>query len=235
MISIIIPTLNEEKYIESCLSSIEENGKELFEVIVVNNNSNDKTTEIVKKFPMARLVHEPIQGLPFSRNKGLSEASGDIVAFIDADNRIPKGWVKKIIKEFEKNEKLISISGPYIYYDTSIFHKILVWVYWLILAWPSYLLIGYMAVLGNFVAKKSELEKIGGFNKDIAFYGDDTDISKRLHKIGKVKFMQSFYLFSSARRLKGEGILVTAYRYMINFLWVVFKNKPKTKIYKDIR
>jgi glycosyltransferase involved in cell wall biosynthesis len=234
-ISLIIPAHNEEKYIENCLLSVQKNGKDFFEVIVIDNVSTDKTSEIVKSFSFARVVHESQKGLPFARNRGIKEAKGDIIAYADADTQIPKGWVKKIIKEFQKDKKMVSMSGPYIYYDVSMLQKILVWMYWIILAWPSYLFIGYMAVLGNFVARKDALEKVGGFNQDVVFYGDDTDISKKLHKLGKVKFFQTFYMLSSARRLKGEGILITAYRYVINFLWIVFMNKPKTKIYKDIR
>lgn len=234
-ISLIIPAHNEEKYIKDCLLSIEKNGRELFEVIVIDNASTDKTSEIVKDFSFVRIVHETQKGLPFARNRGIKEAKGDIIAYIDADTKMPKGWVSKIIKEFQKDKKMVSLSGPYIYYDVSFFQKIFVWIYWIILAWPSYLFIRYMSVLGNFVARKDALEKVGGFNQDIVFYGDDTDISKKLHKIGKVKFSNAFYMLSSARRLNGEGTLITAYRYIINFLWIVFKNKPKTKIYKDIR
>jgi glycosyltransferase involved in cell wall biosynthesis len=234
-ISLIIPAHNEEKYIRDCLLSVEKNGKDFFEVIVINNASNDKTSEIVKTFSFVRLINEPRKGLPITRNRGLKEAKGDILAYADADTKIPKGWVKRIIKEFQKDEKMVSMSGPYIYYDVSMFQKFLVWMYWIILAWPSYFFTGYMSVLGNFVARKTALEKIGGFSENVIFYGDDTDISKKLHKIGRVKFFQTFYMLSSARRLKHEGVLITAYRYIINFLWIVFKDKPKTKTYNDIR
>lgn len=234
-ISLVIPAYNEEKYIKDCLLSVQKNGNDFFEVIVINNASTDKTAEIVNSFKNVILINEERKGLPFARNRGLHEAKGDLVAFVDADTKIPKNWTKKIINKFSKNDKIVSISGPYIYYDVSIFHKTLIWIYWILLSHPSYLITGYMAVLGNFVAKKSSLEKIGGFNENVAFYGDDTDISKRLSKIGKVKFYQSFYMFTSARRLKGEGFMKTAYNYVTNFLWIVFTNKPKTNDYNNIR
>jgi len=235
-VSLIIPAYNEEKYIEDCLLSIERYGNEFFEVIIINNNSNDKTSEIVKKFPKFKLINEPKQGLPFARNRGLREASGDIIAFIDADTRIKKDWVKKIIKEFKKDKDLVSISGPYFHYDISKFGQFLTWIYLFILLYPGYILIGYMATLGNFAARKEALDKIGGFNNKIIFHGDDTDIAKRLNKIGKVKYLLSLCLPSSGRRLKGEGFLTTVYNYGINFIWVSIKNKPKTNsVYKSIR
>ena len=92
-----------------------------------------------------------------------------------------------------------------------------------------------MVVGGNFAVRREALEKIGGFNKDINFYGEDTDTARRLYKVGKVKFSQKFFMYTSARRLKGEGFVLTAYRYVINFLSEVFTGKPFTNEYKDIR
>jgi glycosyltransferase involved in cell wall biosynthesis len=235
-ISLIIPAYNEEKYIKNCLLSVEKYGKEIFEVIVVNNRSTDNTALIVRDFKNVRLINEEKKGLPFARNTGLSHASGDIVAFIDADTMIKAGWVEKIIKEFTKDEKLVSLSGPYLHYDISIFGRFMTLVYLLILLWPGYLIMGYMVTLGNFATRKEAIDKIGGFNNKILFHGDDTYIAKELHKIGKVKYFLSLRLPSSGRRLLGEGYLRTTYNYAINFLWIVFKNKPNTNNeYKSIR
>ncbi len=233
-ISLIIPAYNEEKYIEECLLSVQKNGDQLFEVIVINNASTDRTAIIVKKFPNVRLINEEKRGLPFARNRGIAEAKGDILAFIDADTKLPPNWVKQIISTLE-DKNTISLSGPYIYFDFSFIKKFFVWMYWLILAWPTYLITGYMSVLGNFVVRKSAIKKIGGFNNEILFYGDDTDIAKRLSHLGKVKFSLSFIMYTSARRLKGEGIMSTAYKYVVNFLWIVFINKPKTTEHANIR
>ena len=235
-ISLIVPAYNEEKYIGNCLSSIEKYGKDLFEVIVINNASTDKTSKIIEAFPNVRLINETKKGLPFARNRGLSEARGDIVAFVDADTMIKKGWVDRIKKEFEKDEKLAYISGPYVYYDFSLILKLLTWFVYIFIAYPSYIFAGYMATMGNFAARKSFMNNVGGFDNNIVFHGDDTDISRKLHKIGKTKFSLSFYLPSSARRLKGEGYIITVYQYIANFLCIVFKNKPpKNGDYTEIR
>jgi len=235
-ISLIIPAYNEEKYIGDCLSSIEKYGEGIFEVIVVNNASTDDTAKVVERFSKVKLINENKKGLPFARNRGLSEAKGEIVAFVDADTRIKKGWVENIIKKFEEDESLISVSGPYFHYDISLLGQFLTLVYLLVLLWPGYLIMGYMVTLGNFATRKEYLDRIGGFNNDILFHGDDTYIAKRLHEFGKVKYFLSLRLPSSGRRLKGEGYLTTTYNYGINFLWVTFKNKPKeNKEYVSIR
>jgi GT2 family glycosyltransferase len=88
---------------------------------------------------------------------------------------------------------------------------------------------------GNFVLRREALEEIGGFNTAIAFYGEDTDIARRLNRVGKVKFTFDLKMYSSARRLKKEGMLTIAARYTINYLWTTFRKKPFTEEYIDIR
>lgn len=238
-ISLVIPAYNEEKYIGECLKSALRNGKELHEIIVVNNASTDNTRNVVESFAKIYsnigIVSEPRKGLTKARQRGLNEARGDIIAYTDADTKMPKGWPEKIKKYFEKDERAVCVSGPYIYYDQSFIEKMLVWAYWLFLAYPAYFLIGYMAVGGNFAVKKSALEKINGFDENISFYGEDTDMARRLSKTGKVKFMPSLYMYTSARRMKGEGMAKTAIKYIINFASEVFLKRPITSDYKDIR
>ena len=231
----VIPAYNEEKYIGRCLESVQKNGVGLFEIIVVNNASTDNTRAIAQSFTRVRVVDEPKKGVNRARQRGLAEARGDIVAFIDADTQMPRQWVARISQLFEKDKKLVCVSGPYIYYDLSRARRIVVWSFWLILAWPTYLVTRYMAAAGNFAAKKNALTRINGFNQDIEFYGDDTEIAQRLRRVGKVKFMQRHYMYSSARRLKAEGMIKSAIRYMINFLSVVLIKKPLTHKYTDIR
>ncbi len=234
-ISLIIPAYNEEKYIGNCLDHIFKNSHgKIFEIIVVDNNSSDKTAEIVKRYKNVKLITEIKKGVTRARQKGYKESSGDILAYIDADNLIPPGWIETIMYEFKKDKKLASLSGPYRYYDTSIFINLLIKIYWRI-AMLAYFTIGYMAIGGNFTIRREILEKINGFDTSINFYGDDTDTVRRAHKFGKTKFKFNFFLYSSARRFKGQGFLNTASKYILNFLSQVFFHKIVTKTYQDIR
>ncbi len=237
-ISLVIPSFNEEKYIGECLKNALQNGKELFEIIVVNNASTDNTESVAKFFSNnysnIKIVNEPRKGLTKARQRGLLEARGNIIAYTDADTKMPNDWVKKINKYFEKDGKTVCVSGPYIYYDQSFIGKILVWIYWLF-AYIMYFLVGYMAVGGNFAVRKEALLKIGGFDQNISFYGEDTDIARRLSKVGKVKFFLNLYMYTSARRLKNEGMVKMTIKYLINFISEVFFKKPITDEYKDIR
>lgn len=234
--SLVICAHNEEKYIGKCLQFATKNSKGKFnEILVINNTSTDRTKEIALSYRGVRVVDEYEKGLVKARQRGYMEAKGDIIAYIDADTQMSEGWIDIVVSEFANNQNMVCLSGPYIYYDFSKWKQFLSKIYWYILAYPTYLIVGYMAVGGNFVIRKDVLKKMNGFDTSIEFYGEDTDIARRASKFGKVKFRLDFIMHSSARRLKGQGMMKTAFIYVLNFLSQVFIKKPATKSYKDIR
>ena len=234
-ISLIIPAYNEEKYISRCIQSAQKHSSDLFEIIVVDNNSTDKTSEIAESFPDVRVVHETEKGVTRARQRGFLESKGDILAFVDSDTYLNDEWFNIIKNEFQKSSKLACLSGPYIYYDIPKYQKIMVWIYWNIFARITYLLVGYMVVGGNFAIRRDVLEKMKGFDTKIDFYGEDTNTARRAHKFGKVKFNFHFNIFTSGRRFFGQGLWNTAMLYASNFFSEVFLRRPITKEYKDLR
>ena len=236
-ISLIICAYNEEKYIGRCLESVLNYAPDnLLEVLVVNNASTDKTAEIAARYPGVRVINESSKGLTKARQRGLMEARGDLLAFVDADSQMPQNWFLIANKEFTKDPNLTFLSGPYIYYDTPAWQKWMVhWLYWRTLGRVIYFFTGYMAVGGNMVMSKQALEKIGGFDTSIAFYGEDTDIARRLHQVGRTRFNFNFVMFTSARRFADEGTLRTGATYIANYTSVMIAKKPVSENYKDIR
>jgi glycosyltransferase involved in cell wall biosynthesis len=236
-ISVIIPAYNEGKYIGACLEGIIKNAPEnLKEIIVVNNASTDNTAAVASSFAKVRVVNEPQKGLTKARQRGLLEASGDLLAFVDADSMVPENWFEVLNREFNADENLVCLSGPYIYFDIPAWHRWMIkHLYYGMLAKFIYFFTGYMASGGNFVARKDALLKIGGFDTSIVFYGEDTDIARRLHKVGKVKFCNEFFMPTSGRRFSSEGTINTGAKYVANYTSIMFTNKPVMKKYKDIR
>ncbi len=234
-VSLVIPAYNEEKYIGECLSyAIKNSHGRFFEIIVIDNASTDKTAEIARAMPGVRVVEEERKGLTFARQRGLDEATGDIIAYIDADTRMPEGWYDMLVKNFSENKKLAGLSGPYFYHDIPRHHQFFVSIYYKI-AVPLYWIIGYMATGGNFAIRKDVLHKMGGFDTSISFYGEDTNIARRASKFGKMKFSFNFVMHTSGRRFRGQGLLKTGRVYFANFLSEIFLKKPVTSEYKDIR
>jgi cellulose synthase/poly-beta-1,6-N-acetylglucosamine synthase-like glycosyltransferase len=210
------------------------------EIIVVNNASTDRTREVALKYPGVRVVDEPKKGLTFARQAGFFASKGELIANVDSDSRLTPGWVDQVLTNFAADPKMVALSGPFIYYDLSPKQLISVRIFYaaafLVYVMNRYVLrAGSMVQGGNFVLRRDALEKIGGFNTAIAFYGEDTDIARRMNQVGHVRFTFDLKMFSSARRLKQEGMLTIAARYTINYLWTTFRKKPFTEEYIDIR
>ncbi len=228
-VSLVIPAYNEEKYIEDCLDSIIKSMGKFHEIVVVDNGSTDKTREIAGSYQGVRVISEEKKGVMFARQRGINETTGDIVAFVDADTKMFPGWYEQIVEKFGKDLILATLSGPYIYEGISLWTKILVWFFYYLIILPVYYFLGYTAIFGNFAIRRSVLEKMGGLNTEILFYGDDTDTVRRAHKFGKTKFSMDFKIKTSPRRFEQEGVIFTAWRYVINFVHVVLFSKPHTK------
>jgi cellulose synthase/poly-beta-1,6-N-acetylglucosamine synthase-like glycosyltransferase len=242
-LAFVIPAYNEEaligKCVESALAEAARCGRRC-EVVVVNNNSTDRTREIAASYAGARVVDEPQKGLVSARDGGFRATTAPLVANIDGDTIVPPGWLDTVFAEFDRDPRLVCLSGPYVYYDLSGWNRFLIGLFygltWLIYVINHYVLrVGSVVQGGNFVLRREAWIKAGGFNREIKFYGEDTDVAVRLSKVGKVKFTFRLKMLTSGRRLAEEGVFRTAGTYTLNFLWVTFAGKPATREHTDIR
>lgn len=101
LVSVIIPVYNGEATIEQCVKSllVQDYPQERYEIIVVNNNSTDRSVEIVRQNPVI-LLDEKKQGPAAARNRGLARVRGDILAFTDADCFAETQWLRELVKPF---------------------------------------------------------------------------------------------------------------------------------------
>lgn len=104
-VSIVVPFYNEEKHIEECIQALLslDYPKDRYEVLMVNNNSTDRSVEIVSSYPGVRLLHENQQGDFAARNLGVSNASGEIIAFTDSDTAPYPAWL---------NQAMLAMGNP---------------------------------------------------------------------------------------------------------------------------
>jgi len=241
-ISFVVPAYNEEALLGKCLEAIQRATAAATvetEVIVVNNASTDRTKEIASSFAGVTVVDEPRKGLTWARRAGFLASSGDLIANIDADTVMPPKWLPTVVKEFSNDSSLLALSGPYIYYDAPRYIRILTRISYILgYAFDRlFSLFGWGGIFqgGNYVVQRDALEKVGGYNTSIEFYGEDTDVAERLLKIGKVVWTFRLPMHSSGRRIVTEGFFTMAYKYGINYLWITFSKKPFTEEYIDIR
>jgi glycosyltransferase involved in cell wall biosynthesis len=102
VVSVIIAAYNEEANIVRCIDSLSKSdSKYPIEIIVVDNNSSDRTHEAVNRF-MVRYLHQPIQGCGVARQLGQEMARGKYILTGDADTLYPPQWIDEMMKELIK-------------------------------------------------------------------------------------------------------------------------------------
>lgn len=233
-ITFIIPALNEEKLIAFAIRSIraEMAGRpNEYEILVVDNASTDRTAEVALE-QGAHVVHELRRGIVAARQAGYRHAKYELLANIDADNTIPAGWLDRALAALDP--ATVVVTGPLVYPEFSLPLQILTRVFYF-LGRLSHHTLGTMVQGGNFIVRKAALDAVGGYNTEIAFFGEDTDFAVRIAKVGNVKLVPKMWVYSSARRFQVEGIVLTTWRYILNYLTVTFRGKPVTTEYQDIR
>lgn len=225
-ISVVIPAYNEEKLIGKCLGSVlnQDFPKDQYEVIVVNNNSTDKTAEIANRAG-AHVVRERKKGYSRALIKGISSSRGEIIAFTDADCETPINWLSKISSAFAENNDLDAVGGTLAVSDNKSLRSKTISFLWKLT--PN--LCG-----GNMAIKKQSLDKIGSFNPNMN-YGVDLYLSYRLKKNGKVIIDRSNLVSTSGRRFKKRLFLEFLIKPSLNYCSLIFFHKPLFSNFSDVR
>jgi glycosyltransferase involved in cell wall biosynthesis len=223
LVSFIVTTLNEELYIEDCLKSIRNQNYQKKEIIVTDSNSTDKTVEIAKKYADKIIVKKSI--IPVGRNLGAKHANGDIYGFIDADIMLYPDWTDSIIPHFE-DSKVVAVYGDLFPREKDLTSKIMYW-------WGDVdsLLLRILKIpalttkFGTAAAIRREaFEKVGGYT-NLFTSCDDTDLSARLRKVGKIEFERMARGTVSMRRFKKYGYLKTCYFWLKDYINYTFGRK----------
>jgi glycosyltransferase involved in cell wall biosynthesis len=115
-LSIVIPVYNEQDHLKACLDAIAAQTEFPDEVIVVDNNSSDKTLAIAESYFFVDILHEKKQGVMAARTKGFNAAKSDLIGRIDADTILPPNWAKIVRRSMQKTS-VAAITGPVNYYD----------------------------------------------------------------------------------------------------------------------
>jgi peptidoglycan/xylan/chitin deacetylase (PgdA/CDA1 family) len=214
-VSVVVPARNEEQLLPFCLDSLKRQTFSLpYEVIVVDNASQDRTAGVAREMG-ARVEFEPHRGVTWARQKGLEASRGEVLAYVDADSRVPPDWLERLWDTLDRNPRAAAVSGGILFSRgrnwQGNLHR---WSNALTLFGDKSLRLvcGKTGSLwgANFAARRNALIKAGGFNKNILFYGDDTELSLRLRKVGQIKFEKKIVVESSPRRFERGNSLRTA-------------------------
>jgi len=191
-VSVIIPCYNAEDFIKEAIESVLAQSFQDFEILVVDNNSKDNSKAIIESFTNKRVkyLRQEIQGEAAARNKGIEEASGEYIAFLDADDLWKANKLEEHIKVHDANPDYgLSYSNcDYMLKDDGTLHTMIRLgftgtVYYNLLAE------NFIITPSSVVVKKSVLDEVGGFNNTY-INGTDYDMWLRIAKKHKVIFIK---------------------------------------------
>lgn len=197
-VSLIIPALNEEKYLPETFTSVKKMDRRPDEIIVVNAQSEDKTAQIATSFG-AEIVSVDRRSIGYSRQKGLEAASGDIVAFTDADTILPTNWLSTIFDHIEKDH-VVGVFGGFRVPDGPWWYRFYINIIQPFANTLIYAIFKIPFATGQNMAfyRKNALSA-GGFPVDFKI-AEDIEIARRVMSAGKIVFRQDFFVTASGRR-----------------------------------
>lgn len=238
-ISVVIPAYNEERFLSLCLGSLKEQDYTGdYEIIVVDNASTDKTAEIASRFRV-KVVFEERRSPSCARQRGLHEARGEIIAFIDADSIAPPRWLTTIAQRFSRAPGTIMVTGPHAFFDVGATVRVISYIMHFILIILDYAFSQVNRKGGalwgsNFAVRRQTLLEVGGFNTNIKFRGEDYDLSLRLKEKGRLSLIPSLFVLTSAGRLREEGIWCAYWNYILYYFSVLFYHQLPPERLEDL-
>ncbi len=191
-VSIVIPSWNRKEDLRECLKSIKKQSYKNFEVIVVENGSNDGTKEMLKKeFKWAKVIQNKKNlGVSIAKNQGIKAAKGEYIWFLDSDSEIiSKETLKEMVKRMGKNQKIGAIGGEIRTYDKGKVRGMIILkngaseAVFVPRGTNDSKEVDFLVTANCFV-RKDLLEKIGGFDPGYFYFGEDKELGYRIKKLG---------------------------------------------------
>ena len=191
-VSVVVCAYNAADTIDGCLTALDQLTYPDYEVIVVNDGSKDRTSEIARTHAMVRVVDVPNGGLSAARNVGLTEATGEIIAYTDADTRVDRDWLTFLVQPFLTSDVVASGGPNVVPSDDPPMAQCIARAP----GGPTHVLLDDRTaehVPGcNMAFRRDALLAIDGFNPIYLRAGDDVDVCWRLQSRGwKIGFASS--------------------------------------------
>ena len=240
MISIIIPTLNEEKTLGNTLAKLRGRFSTPHEVIISDGKSSDRTVEIARAGADKVVAYDrpERQTIAQCRNDGARAAVGEFLVFLDADCTIPDPDVffKKILAHFERDPELIAVNVAIrvlpeaeTFADWAIYNLFNDYL-WLM---NNVLHVGMAA--GEFqMMRTTAFKQVGGYNEKLVA-SEDIDLFARLSKVGKVRYEKGLVIHHTGRRAHKIGWPKLLSLWIMNAVSMWFRKKAFVSEWKPIR
>ncbi len=240
-ISIIIPSLNEEKLILQVLNQFDVSLRVKYnlEIIVSDGGSKDSTLRLIDGYADKVLIHKEKfkQNISQGRNQGALNSKGDVLIFLNADTLISNLnlFFERILEILKNNDDIVAIACPVRVFENEEIFKDRVF---------HFLYNNYVRFLNKYgmgmgrgechIIKRNSFFKVGCYNEKM-FAGEDFDLYKRLKKIGKIKFLKDVLIYESPRRYRKFGYLKVFWDWTVNSIWITLFNKSISENWEEVR
>ncbi len=241
-VSIIVPTLNEEAYLERTLRCLKSLDPAPLEIIVIDGGSKDSTVNIALAFQV-NVIKANKAGRSLQMNQGAAIAKGEILCFVHGDTLVPNDLITVIEKTLSNSSiaggGFISLmSGQTITRWSISLHNYLKTYYAPLLFRPyAFLFRGLRLLFGDQVifCRKGDFDQCGGFDAALPIM-EDGDLCLRLNRLGRIYLVNRVVQSSDRRVAKWGTIKATAIYLYIGFLWGFgVKGRYLKQFYQEIR
>jgi len=217
-ISIVVPAYNEEQCVAACIRSLAEQEIDCpYEVILVDNNSTDNTVAVASAAAgrlNLRIAYERRQGRGAARHTGFALARGQVVFSADADTTYPANWLSSLLGALA-DPAVVAATGTARVDDLSGWRNAVFNIGQPLAMWCYRLVLGHHCLSGfNFAIRQDVYRVSGGFDPALNAE-EDADLSRRVARLGKIRFVFVPVTFSG-RRFK-RGLLRGLLAYMVLF------------------
>lgn len=222
MLSIVIPTYNEEEYLPRLLASIRSQRFEGYEIIVADAKSTDRTRQVAERFG-AKVVDGGMPGP--GRNLGAAAAQGDLLLFLDADVILPDvDWLARKVEQFRRRKLdagtcLVKPLGGKVIdrFAHGVFNAHMMATQFVMAHAPGFCIF----------AAKALHDRIGGFDESIKL-AEDHDYVDRASRIGKFRVMTGSRIRVSVRRFERDGRFSIFAKYLLAELYLLAGSQIRT-------
>lgn len=233
LITIVIPTLNEEQFIPKLLNDLTKQHNNDFYVIVVDGKSKDKTCQNIESYKSKLkliLLKSNIRNVSVQRNYGAKKAKSKFVLFLDADVRLPYTFINKLMKKLIYEKGLIYLLEIRPEKKMSKLNQLFDFINYMVMI-SQYTLKPFSTGGGSMIFDRNFFNNIGGFD-DKLYLSEDHEIIQRAQRWGvRAKFIKNLFVYFSMRRSQYDGRIMLLYKYIRSTAHLLFTGKIEKKLF----